>query len=216
MGCSAEYMHFQLVHYMQTYIKGVKILGERLLAAEDFIAYISQQNNHGDELSLYLLSRMVQKHLGVIGHDNIWYTSHCKTGQINVEDCHIVLVYLGGGGRLLDTKWISVLSHTPPTLKHKNLSSGEEYEPEVKVVYDLEVKKRHTQSMGIISTESSESSSGSKSKSSEGESSLSELLLDTEPASEPEVPKPKPKTHHSCWRNLALTLSTLRFFSFLP
>ena len=88
---------------MQTYIKGVKIVGERLLAAkglaaEDFIAYISQQNNHGDELSLYLLSRMVQKHLCVIGHDTIWYTSHCETGQINVKDCHIILVYLGGGG----------------------------------------------------------------------------------------------------------------------
>ena len=59
MGCSAQYMHFQLVCYMQTYIKGVKIIGERLLAAkvlaaEDFITYISQQNNHGDELSLYL------------------------------------------------------------------------------------------------------------------------------------------------------------------
>ena len=85
MGCSAQYMHFQLVHYIQTYIKSTEIIGERLLAAksladEDFIAYISQQNNRGDELSLYLLSRMVQKHLCVIGHDNIWYTSHCETG----------------------------------------------------------------------------------------------------------------------------------------
>ena len=43
---------------------------------------------------------MVQKHLCVIGHDNIWYISHCETGQINVEDCHIIIVYLGGGGML--------------------------------------------------------------------------------------------------------------------
>ena len=51
--------------------------------------------------------------------------------------------------------------------------------------------------MGILSTESSESSSsGLEAKSSEGESSLSELLSDTEPASEPGVPKPKPKTCH--------------------
>ena len=87
---------------MQTYIKGVRIVGEKLLAAkalaaEDFVAYISEPNNCGDELSLCLLSRMVQKHLHVIGCDNIWYTSHCETGQINVEDCHIILIYLGWG-----------------------------------------------------------------------------------------------------------------------
>ena len=85
---------------MQTYIKGVRIVGQKLLAAkslavEDYIAYIS---NHGDKLSLYLLSRIVQKHLCVISYDNIWYTSYCETGQqINVEDCHIILIYLGGG-----------------------------------------------------------------------------------------------------------------------
>ena len=46
-----------------------------------------------------------------------------------------------GGGTVRDTKQISVFSHTPPTLKHKNLSSGDEYEPEGKVVYDLDVNK---------------------------------------------------------------------------
>ena len=56
---------------MQTYLKGVSIIGKKLLAAkglavEDFIAYISQLNNRGDELSLYLLARMIQKHLCVI------------------------------------------------------------------------------------------------------------------------------------------------------
>ena len=130
----------------------------------------------------------------------MWYTSYCEDQQITVADCHIVLVYLGPG-TVRDTKRISVLSHIPPTLEHKILSSGKEYEPEGKVVYDPEVKKRHTRSMGILSTESSESSSsGSESKSSECEPSLSELLLDTRPASEPEVQKPKPKTHHGCLR----------------
>ena len=43
--------------YMQTYLKGVSIIGKKLLATkglavEDFIAYISQPNNRGDELSL--------------------------------------------------------------------------------------------------------------------------------------------------------------------
>ena len=126
----------------------------------------------------------------------MWYTCYCEDQQITVADCHIVLVYLGSG-TARDTKWMSVLSHIPPTLEHKNLSSDEEYEPEGKVVYDPEVKKRHTQSMGILSTEPSESSSssGSESESSEHEPSSSELLSDTEPASEPEVQKHKPKTH---------------------
>ena len=101
MGCSAEYMRFQLVTYIQTFLKGVKIVGEGLLKAEglavkDFIVHISQPNNHGDELSLYLLLRMVQKYLCVISCDTIWYTSYSEAGTINVEDCHIVLVYLEG------------------------------------------------------------------------------------------------------------------------
>ena len=39
---------------MQTYLKGVQIVGQKLLASkglavEDFITYISQQNNRGEE-----------------------------------------------------------------------------------------------------------------------------------------------------------------------
>ena len=58
--------------------------------------------------------------------------------------------------------------------------------------------------MGMLSTESSESSSGLESESSECESSSSELLLDTEPASEPEFQKPKPKTCVAAQENLTL------------
>ena len=57
---------------MYTCLKGVSIIGKKLLAAkglavEDFIAHILQPNNRGDELPLYLLARMIQKHLCVIG-----------------------------------------------------------------------------------------------------------------------------------------------------
>ena len=102
MGCSAEYMRFKLVTYIQTYLKGVKIVEEGLLnakglAVKDFIAHISQPNNCGDKLSLYLLSRLVQRHLCVIGCNTIWYTSYSEAGTINVEDCHIILIHLGGG-----------------------------------------------------------------------------------------------------------------------
>ena len=87
---------------MQTYLKGVQIVGEKLLASkglaiEDFIANISQQNNRGDELALYLLARMIQKHLYVIVKNLVWYTSYCKDQEITVADCHIVPVYLGAG-----------------------------------------------------------------------------------------------------------------------
>ena len=100
--CSTEYMRSQLITYMQTNLKGVSIVGKKLLAAkglavEDFIAYISQPNNRGDELSLYLLAKTIQKHLCVIGKNSVWYTSNCADQQITVADCHIVLVYLGSG-----------------------------------------------------------------------------------------------------------------------
>ena len=47
---------------MQTYVSGVKIVANKLLASkglavEDYISYISKENNRGDELSLYLLCR---------------------------------------------------------------------------------------------------------------------------------------------------------------
>ena len=68
---------------MKTYVSGVKIVGDKLLASkglaiEDYISYISQENNRDDEFSLYLLSRMTQKHACVIGKNSVWYTSCCK------------------------------------------------------------------------------------------------------------------------------------------
>ena len=87
---------------MQTCIRGVKIVGKKLLASKglvvkDYISYISQEHNRGDELSLYLLSRMTKKHVCVIGKNLVWYTSCSKDKdqEITVADCQIILVYLG-------------------------------------------------------------------------------------------------------------------------
>ena len=86
-------MQLQLISYMQTCISAVKIVGEKLLASKglavkDYISYISQENNRGDELTMYLMSRMTQKHVCVIGKNSVWYTSCCKDkGQeITVAD----------------------------------------------------------------------------------------------------------------------------------
>ena len=142
--CSTEYMQSQLIMYMQTYLKGVSIVGKKLLAAkglavEDFIVHISQPNR-GDELSLYLLARIIQKHLCVIRKNLVWYTSYCEDQQITVADCQIVIVYLWSG-TVRDTKLIQTTGKGSLGTKLP-LSSGEEYSPLPKSkVYNLAVKK---------------------------------------------------------------------------
>ena len=135
--CSMEFMWSQLKSYMQTCISGVKIVGEKLLvskglAVKDYISYILQEHNRGDELSLYLMSRMIQKHVCVIGKNSVWYTSCCKDKdqEITVADCQIVLVYLGAG-TVWDTKHIAAAAKnsSPKSNPKLPLSSGEEYSP---------------------------------------------------------------------------------------
>ena len=135
-------MRSQLIRYVQTYLKGIQIVGEKLLASkgltvDDYITYISQQNNTGDELSLYFLARMIQKYLCNIGKNSVWYTSYCKNQEITVADCYIVLVYLGAG-TVRDTKLVAAAAKSCPKSKPKlPLSSGEEYSPLGTPVYNL-------------------------------------------------------------------------------
>ena len=198
--CSMEFMWSQLISYMHTCISGVKIVGENFLASKglaikDYISCISQEHNRGNELFLYLMSRMTQRHVCVIGKNSVWYTSCCKDkGQeITVADCQTILVYLGAG-TVWDTKLIvaAAKNSLPKSNPKLPFSSGEEYSPPSTPVYDLAIKRCHTRSMGLVETESSKSSSSGLEP--DGESSSSDVL-DTEPASEPEVPKPKPKHH---------------------
>ena len=111
-----EFTWSQLINYMQTYVSGVKIVANKLLASkglavEDYLSYISKENNRGGELSLYLLCRMTQKHACVIGKNSVWYTSCCKDKDqdITVADCQIVLVYLGAE-TVWDTKLVATAS----------------------------------------------------------------------------------------------------------
>ena len=103
---------------MQTYVSGVKIVADKLLASKGLAVedYISKEKNRG-ELSLYLLCRMTQKHACVIGKNSMWYTSCCKDKDqdITVADCQIVLVYLGAG-TVWDTKLVATASkkNLPP------------------------------------------------------------------------------------------------------
>ena len=132
--CSSEYMRFQLIRYMQTYLKGVQFVRQKLLAAkglvvEDFISYISQQNNKGEEPSLYLMVRMIQKYLCVIRKNLIWYTSYCKDQEITVADCLIVPVFLESG-TVRDTKVIAAGKSCSVGNPKLLLCSGEVYSPQ--------------------------------------------------------------------------------------
>ena len=185
-------MQSQLIRYMKAYLKGVQIVGEKHLASkglavEALIAYISQQNNRGDELSLYLLARMIQKHLCVIGKNSVWYTSYCKDQEITVADCHIVLVYLGAR-TVRDTKLVAAAAKGCPKSNPKlPLSSGEEYSPSFTPVYDPAMKKQCMRSMGLISTDKSSSSSADA----ESDSPLPEVTPDSSPQPSDTDPEPE-------------------------
>ena len=62
---------------MQTYGGGVKIVADKLLASkglavEDYISYMSKENNGGDELSLYLLCRSIEHRSMYVSLGRIW------------------------------------------------------------------------------------------------------------------------------------------------
>ena len=71
----------------------VTFLQSKGLTVEDYLMHISQPGNRSDELAVYLVSRFCQKYIGVIPKDGVWFTGKNTT----LEDCHIVLLYLGGG-----------------------------------------------------------------------------------------------------------------------
>ena len=122
MGCSAEYLRFQLVCYMQTYIKGVKIVGERLLAAKGLAAEI---------LLLTFMNKTIKE-------TNCLCTSclgWCKTTYVS-----LVMTIFGTQVTVKQQKLISAAISTALSFKPA-LSSGKEYELEGKVVYDLAGKK---------------------------------------------------------------------------
>ena len=72
---------------------GGDFLWSKGLTVEDYLMHISQPGNRSDDIAVYLVSRFCQKYIGVITKDRVWFMGKNTT----LEDCHIVLVYLGGG-----------------------------------------------------------------------------------------------------------------------
>ena len=74
-------------------VVGGDFLWSKGLTVEDYLMHISQPGNRSDKPAVYLISRFCQKYIGVITKDGVWFMGKNTT----FEDCHIVLVYLGGG-----------------------------------------------------------------------------------------------------------------------
>ena len=98
MNYTGEYIRAQLAKYITKYMDAVRVVpGDFLkakgLTVEDYLLNISQPGNRADELAVYLISRFCQKYIAVITKDTVWFTGQ----DTSIEDCPIVLVYLGGG-----------------------------------------------------------------------------------------------------------------------
>ena len=136
--------------------------------------HISQPGNRSDKLAVYLVSRFCQKYIGVITKDGVWFTGKNTT----LEDCHIVLVYLGGG-TFRDT----ILKSAKPCFPVGKLSTSQEpvdsdyvYDPESP--FGSPVPHRHTRTMGTLPPLPSKSGASGSSME-PAESSDSQMSLTT-------------------------------------
>ena len=174
MNYTSEYIRAQLAKYITKYMDAVRVVAGDFLKAkgltvEDYLLHISQPGNRADELAVYLVSRFCQKYIGTITKGTVWFIRQ----DTSIEDCLIVLVYLGGG-TFCDTK--------PKVGKcFRQLPTPMECEePDSDFVYDLgspwgsPVPCRHTRSMGTPPRQLSPSGAESSTES-----------------SEPDAPKPK-------------------------
>ena len=57
--------------------------------------FIKQSGNRADELTLYLLSRICNVHIAVIGKDTIYYSHTLAPELSDPKDCDIIFTYLG-------------------------------------------------------------------------------------------------------------------------
>ena len=97
-----NYIHAHLSRYMIKYGEAVKYEGKTFLLGkgqtlQDYIDYMKQLGNKGDELSLHLCAHMCQKQVAVITKINFYYTGKLNNSCddfIQISDCDMVLVYL--------------------------------------------------------------------------------------------------------------------------
>ena len=152
MKYSADYIRAQLAKYITKYMDAVHVVSDEFLQSKgltikDYLLHISQPGNRSDELLVYLVSRFCQKYIRVITKDRVWFTGK----NTSIADCHIVLVYLGGGDTYYDTKLKSAkpcrLVGTPRLLTSRQESDSDfVYEPELP--WGSPVPHKHTRSMG--------------------------------------------------------------------
>ena len=87
------------------YGEAVKHVGKTFLSGkgqtlENYIAYMKEPGNKGDELSLHLCTRMCQKKVAVVTKTNVYYIRKLNNSYddfIQISVCDMVLVYLGKG-----------------------------------------------------------------------------------------------------------------------
>ena len=162
------------------------------LTLEDYLDFMSVPGNCGDELSLYLVTRMCSKQVAVITKNDIWYTEKLDNDEeafISLDDVDLILVYLGKNVFRATKPKPVLIHHTPepevksPSTKDTDYVPSKVYEPE------STLPQQHTQSNGSPTIES-----------------------DTEPASKvhssPQATPEKSKAHqHRCRKPTQLLLS---------
>ena len=188
------------------WVVGGDFLQSKGLTVEDYLMHISQPSNRSDELAVYLVSRFCQKYIGVITKDGVWFMGKNTT----LEDCHIVLVYLGGGtfcDTILKSAKPCFLVGKPST-SQEPVDSDYVYDPESPIRYP--VPHRHTRSMGTpLPLPSKLGASGSSTE--PAESSDSPDKPDNIP-----LPPPKPKHyHHRRRKPIVIKEKTYRILSWI-
>ena len=64
-------------------------------AVSSLCDFVKQSGNRADELTLYLLSRICNVHIAVIGKGTIYYSHTLASELSDPKDCDIIFAYLG-------------------------------------------------------------------------------------------------------------------------
>ena len=157
MNRSALEIREHLIKYIERYTSAVKYVGKVFLSGkgqtlEEYVGFMSSEGNCGDELSLYLTTRMCSKQIAVITKTSIWYPGKLDDGVdfVSLSDVDLILVYLGKNVfRGTDPK---PPHHIPPQPELYSPSRKDEdyIPPTTSNVYKQESKlpRQHTQPMG--------------------------------------------------------------------
>ena len=172
---------------MIKYGEAVKYEGKTFLSGkgqtlQDYIDYMKQPGNKGDELSLHLCAHMCQKQVAVITKTNFYYTGKLNNSCndfIQISDCDMVLVYLEKGV-FHGTKEKPFLHRPIPDQTRPRPETDDEYEPPGLPVYDQKTQPSRCFTWSMESPPLAESPPHSMAEPSETEGAL-----DSSPAPPP-------------------------------